>query len=81
MYAPFGRAFKFHAKVWRNEIAASLFLNSQEIRPVPLIGVSNEEIRALERFGVRIAVWFRCSLNKQTASGNRLRLILNREVS
>jgi hypothetical protein len=23
-------------------------------------------------FGARIAVWFRCSLNKQTANGNRV---------
>ena len=27
--------------------------------------------RKLAGFGVRIAAWFRCSLNKQTANGNR----------
>jgi len=31
--------------------------------------------------GVRIAVWFRCSLSKQTENGNRARLILNRETT
>ena len=32
-------------------------------------------------FGVRIAVWFRCSLNKAAENGNRARLILNRETT
>lgn len=31
--------------------------------------------------GVRTAGWFRCSLNKQMVSGNRVWLILNREAS
>ena len=29
--------------------------------------------------GAKIAVWFRCSLNKQTTDGNRAHVILNRE--
>jgi hypothetical protein len=36
--------------------------------------------RRYAEFGVRIAVWFRCSLSKQTVSGNKVLLILTREA-
>jgi hypothetical protein len=32
------------------------------------------------RLSARYAVWFKCSSSKQTASGNRTHLILNRET-